>query len=214
MLYLLKVLGCSSGIGSISVTDLSIEGYTITPEFNSLTTEYIVTVPEAVDNISMTITSSDPDVSIVVNGTDIGYGTTDLVIPLDVGTNTISIDITADTGAEPVAYTVTVLRSSSNSLLSDLYVTAITGTAELLPEFTPEGTIYVVLGTGLFTITPTAADETGVIRVQGIIVPSGEATDAYGYGPQGEGYDYTIEVTAQDGITTTTYSINAQLPAT
>ena len=65
-------------------------------------------------------------------------------------------------------------------------------------------TDYTLVGIGRFTITPTVADETAVIRVQGIIVTSGEATVEYEYGPHQQGYDYTIEVTAQDGITKTT----------
>ena len=77
-----------------------------------------------------------------------------------------------------------------------------------MPGFSPGTTSYtagVPAGTTSLTVTPTVADSTATVKVNGVLVASGTASGPINlaYGPN----VITTVVTAQDTVTTKTYTV-------
>jgi hypothetical protein len=101
--------------------------------------------------------------------------------------------------------TDTIVPPSTNANLANLVLSA--GT--LSPAFasgTLSYTANVVSNSNTLTVTPTVADSTASVKVNGVTVasgsPSGPITLNVGSNP------ITVLVTAQDGVTTKTYTVN------
>jgi hypothetical protein len=117
----------------------------------------------------------------------------------------ITTVVTAQDGTTTKTYTVTVTRAASNvTTLSNLLVSA----GALSPSFTALTTSYTVSvpnATTSTTVTPTLTDSNAVVRVNGVIVSSGTASSAIALSV-GSNVITTL-VTAQDGVSTRTYTI-------
>ena len=122
-----------------------------------------------------------------------------------VGPNTITVVITAQDGITTDTYTITVIRAaSSDASLIDITVSE--GT--LTPVFTSTTTAYadsVSYSVTSITVTPTINNNYATVVVNGVAVASGSPSNAI---PLAVGENtITVIVTAQDGITTDTYTI-------
>jgi len=114
--------------------------------------------------------------------------------------------VTAQDGVTTKAYSIAVTRAaSSNADLSNLTIS--NGT--LTPAFASGTLSYsagVASNNNVITVTPTAADATATVKVNGASVasgsPSGPISLSLGNNP------ITVLVTAQDGVTTQTYTVN------
>jgi gliding motility-associated-like protein len=141
-----------------------------------------------------------------VNTATVTSGIASAAIPLNVGSNTITVAVTAQDGITTKSYTITVTRAqSSNDNLS--YLKTSQGT--LSPVFATGTTSYTVsVGNGVtsLTITPTKADLTSTVRINGFSVPSGKqsAPVTLNIGSN----IINVIVTAQDGVSTQTYTLN------
>ncbi len=153
----------------------------------------------------VTPSASDPNATITVNGTVVASGSSSNPIPLSPGNNTITIVVTAQNGVTKLSYKLTVEGPlSATSTLSSLTISA----GNLSPAFSGSTTSYtdkVNNGITSVTVTPTATDPTATIKVNNAAVTSGTASGAIGI-IVGNTTISTI-VTAQDGETTTTYTI-------
>ncbi len=98
---------------------------------------------------------------------------------------------------------------STNASLTALSASA----GSLSPTFASETTDYTVIlpfGTSSVTVTPTKAQVGAVIQVNGVTVASGSASGSI---PIQVGNNLiTVSITAEDGVTTRSYQINAQAP--
>nr|WP_238357912.1 cadherin-like beta sandwich domain-containing protein [Cohnella zeiphila] len=174
--------------------------------FDSAITDYTVDVSNETTDITVTPTAADATASIKVEGTAVNSGTASTPIDLNVGDNPITVEVTAQDGTTTKMYTVTVKRApSSNAKLSDLTL------SEGMLAFDPDTEDYTVdVGNEVdsITVTPTAADATASIKVKGTAVDSGAASTPIdlnvGDNP------VTVEVTAQDGTTTQTYTVTVK----
>ncbi len=132
-------------------------------------------------------------------------GTPSSAIALAVGSNVITTVVTAQDGTTTKTYTITVTRAASNvTTLSNLVVSA----GALSPSFTALTTSYTVSvanATTSTTVTPTLTDSNAVVRVNGVIVSSGTASSAIALNVGAN--VITTLVTAQDGVSTRTYTI-------
>ncbi|ACM21054.1 cytochrome c, 20 heme-binding sites [Geotalea daltonii FRC-32] len=198
----------SAGGGSstnANLSNLALSSGTLTPAFASSTTSYTASVANTVTSITVTPTEEDTTATTTVNGVPVESGTASGPISLAVESNTVTVVVTAQDGVTKKTYTVVVTRApSTNANLSNL--TLSTGT--LTPAFasgTISYTASVTNSTTSLTVTPTAQDTTATIKVNGITVASGVASAAI---PLAVGSN-TINtvVTAQDGSTTTTYTV-------
>lgn len=127
--------------------------------------------------------------------------------PLAVGSSTITVTAT-DLDGHPVtqSFLVTIVPASTNASLSNLTTTA----GSLTPVFDSATLSYsagtVANAVSSVTVTPTTADTTATIKVNNATVVSGSASPAVSLAV---GLNtITTVVTAQDGTTTKTYTID------
>jgi hypothetical protein len=141
-----------------------------------------------------------------VNGVDVASGSASGAIGLNVGTNTITIAIAAQDGVATMTYSVAVTRAPSvNANLSALTLSA----GILTPSFASGTTAYaasVSHATASLSVTPTLADALATVQVNGVAIVPGAASGAISLNV---GLNViNIVVTAQDGATVQTYSVN------
>ncbi|MDB4199711.1 cadherin-like beta sandwich domain-containing protein [Planktomarina temperata] len=162
---------------------------TLTPGFAPATTAYSFTVANAVTTLTLTPTVNEPNATAVVNNGN--------PITLAVGANPIPVEVTAQDGTTTITYTVTVTRlPSSDATLSNL--TSSTGT--LTPSFAPATTAYsftVANAVTTLTLTPTVNEPNATV----VVNTGNPIALAVGANP------ILVEVTAQDGTTTITYTV-------
>ncbi|MDG0794819.1 cadherin-like beta sandwich domain-containing protein [Cohnella ginsengisoli] len=197
--YTITVTRAASSNADLS--NLTLSQGTLSPTFASGTTTYTASVGNAVSSLTVTPTVADATAALKVNGVAAtsGNGST---VALNVGSNTITVLVTAQDGT-PNTYTITVTRAaSSNADLSNLTLSQ--GT--LSPTFASGTTTYTAsVGNAVssLTVTPTVADATAALKVNGVAATSGNgSTVALNVGSN----TITLLVTAQDG-TPNTYTV-------
>jgi hypothetical protein len=192
-----------------SLSNLTISAGTLTPSFAANTLIYTDAVTNATALITLTPTAADANATIKVNGVSVASGTASGSIALVVGANSVNVVVTAQDGTTIQTYTITVNRASpalsNNAALSNLAVSV--GT--LTPSFASNTLTYadaVSNATASISVTPTTSDANATVQVNGVGVASGNASGAItlvvGANP------VTVVVTAQDGTTTQTYTID------
>ncbi len=191
-----------------NLSNLVLSTGALTPAFAANTTTYTQSVGNEVSSLTVTPTVADATATVKVNGSTVASGSASSPIALAVGENVITTIVTAEDGTTTKTYTVTVTRAASaNADLSDL----VFSTGALTPEFSTGAHTYtqsVAYTVASLTITPTAADATATITVNGSPVPSGNASGAIDLAA-GDNI-ITIVVTAQDGVTTQTYTVTVR----
>ncbi|KPD07723.1 hypothetical protein AM501_13880 [Aneurinibacillus migulanus] len=187
------------------LSNLTLSQGTLAPIFSSGTTAYTANVDNEVASVTVTPTVADSTATVKVNDVAVTSGVATGSIPLNVGPNTITVMVTAQDGTTQKSYTITVTRSepplSNNADLSNLTLSQ--GT--LTPAFAPNTISYTAnVGNEInsVTVTPTVADSTATVVVNGVPVTSGSASIPLNVGLN----TITVVVTAQNGITKT-YSI-------
>jgi hypothetical protein len=187
------------------LSNLVLSSGPLTPAFDPYYGVYVQSVDNLTSSLTVTPTAADPGASISVNGSPVVSGTASTPIGLDVGTNTIAVFVEAADGITNNTYWITVTRpSSSNANLNNLTLSS----GPITPEFNPATTAYSQIVSNAvddLTVTPTAAEATATLTVNGISVASGNASGPISLNP---GLNtITIVVTAGDGTTTKTYTI-------
>lgn len=82
----------------------------LVPDFDSLVTSYMSTVPFASTGVTLTPTTEHPGASVTVDGAPVASGAPSGLINLDVGNTTIETVVTAEDGTTIEFYTLTVTR--------------------------------------------------------------------------------------------------------
>ncbi|WP_242943347.1 cadherin-like beta sandwich domain-containing protein [Clostridium uliginosum] len=183
-----------------SATLKSLTGVTLSPSFNSDTTEYTVNVPTTQTTVTLNPTATDNSSTIKVNGVIVRSGTNSQAISLKEGRNNIVVKVTTPDG-QASAYNVEVNRAEAprSSCLKSLTINS----APLAPGFnkdTYEYTSSVDNKVTAVTVTPTAEFATSTLKVNGKSVANGGTT---GFISLDEGSnDIDIQVTDVKGDTT------------
>ena len=179
--------------------------------FDSATTSYTAQVANNVTETTVTATVNHSGASYVIklNGVEDADG----VIPLAVGSNVIAIEVTAQDGSTSQTYTVSVTRSeppqppppptrSNDATLSTLTLSGINfGTFD---SATTSYSAQVANAVAQTTATPTPnhSGASYVIKLNGVVDTDGVIPLAVGSNV------IAIEVTAQDSVTTRTYTVS------
>lgn len=187
-----------------NLSNLKLSSGTLSPAFVVATLAYTASV--AVTSITVTPTADDPLATVKVNGAVVASGNASAAIALVLGSNTVTTVVTAPDGSTTHTYTVTVTRTApaTNANLGGLALSA--GT--LSPAFASATTAYtasVANSAASITVTPTSADANATLAVDGTAVASGSASGAIALNAGSN--TVTIVVTAQDGVTTKTYTV-------
>jgi gliding motility-associated-like protein len=188
-----------------NLNGLAISTGSLSPIFATTTTAYTLTVANTVTSVTITPIAADATATIKVNGNTVTSGSASGGIPLSVGVNIITTVVTAQDGITKLTYTTTVTRApSSNANLS--FITLSDGS--LSPVFATGTTAYTaIVGNNVtdITLTPTPADATAAIMVNGTSVGNGTASASIALNV-GDNTISTV-VTAQDGTTLITYTV-------
>ena len=212
---------CSPGIAfvvpAVTSTDATLSGLSLSGvnfgTFASGTTAYSAQVANSVSQTTVTPTVNHSGARYVIKLG--GVTDTDGVISLSVGSNVITVEVTAEDTTTTTTYTVTVTRAappSSDATLKSL----ILGDDISIGTFRTVTTSYsvqVANSVSQTTVTPTV-NHSGASYV----IKLGGVTDSDGVIPLGVGRNViTVEVTAEDGNTTQTYTVTvtrAEPPST
>ncbi|MEK3910176.1 cadherin-like beta sandwich domain-containing protein [Paenibacillus sp. FSL H7-0331] len=192
------------------LSNLIVDQGTLTPAFESGIISYKDDVAYPVSSLNVTPTIADSTAALKVNGNTETNGKA-VTVPLNIGTNTITVEVTAQDNSKK-SYTITVTRAapSNNADLSNLVLDQ--GT--LSPVFASGIISYtndVAYPVSSLNVTPTIADNTAVLKVNGNTVTSGSGVTI----PLNVGANtITVEVTAQDNSTKTyTVTVNRAAPS-
>jgi hypothetical protein len=201
--YVIQITRLPSSNSSLAA--LALSSGALSPSFTSGTFDYTASVANTVSSVAVTPTAANSFATVQVNGIVITSGTTSQSMPLNVGSNTITVRCTAQDGTTVSTYSIIVTRAfSSISTLETLLLSA--GT--LSPSFAPNTFSYnasVANNVAAVAVTPTAANIFATIHVNGSVVTSGKASQNI---PLNVGSNtISVLVTAQNGITTTAYTI-------
>ena len=201
--YTITVTRATSAVATLS--SLKPSRGALNPAFSSATTSYTASVVNGVTSMTLTPTTTSPAATVKVNGTVVASGSASQSIPLVVGTTTIPVKVTAQDGTTIKIYTLVVTRAKS----SHVYMANLTPSAGALsPTFSASKTAYtedVVNGAASITITPVTAVPTSTVKVNGTAVTSGTASAPIALNVGAN--TITTVVTAQDGVTTKTYTL-------
>lgn len=196
------------------LSNLTLSAGTLTPAFDAGTTDYTATVSNATTSLMVTPTVADANATVKVNNVTVASGSPSAV-SLDVGQNTIAVAVTSES-LTTKTYTVVVTRpGSSNADLSNLTTSVgllSNGLAAPKDSFGFEATVtnyraYLTDTTGSLTVTPTVADSNATVTVNGTPVTSGSPSSGINL-VEGDNL-ITVQVTAQDAVTTKSYTIHA-----
>lgn len=191
---------------NVRLSALSLSVGTLTPAFTGNTGNYTASVGNGVTAITLTPTEADPTSTIKVNGAPVTSGAASAAIPLIIGPNVITVMVVAQNGLNSNTYTLTVTRAaSSNAKLLSLT----TDQGILTPAFNSTITSYsqtIPTTVAFINITPTTVEPNATIIINGVGVKSGTAwaSMSLNYGAN----TINIVVTAPDGVTKITYTIN------
>ncbi|MCU6792350.1 cadherin-like beta sandwich domain-containing protein [Paenibacillus sp. WQ 127069] len=201
--YTITVMRAPSSVATLG--SLTVSPGALNETFASGTLSYTTNVANSVGSISVTPTVSDSMANLTVNGTSSVSGSVYGPISLVVGANTITVVVTAQDGVTTKPYTIVVTRApSSTAMLSALTISP-GSFNETFASGTTSYTASVANNVAAINVTPTISDSTASLKVNGTVSVSGSV---YGPVPLAVGANtITVAVTAQDGITTTPYSI-------
>ena len=199
--YTIEVTRAKSSDASLSA--LSLSGVTLSPPFSSAETDYMASVANTVTQTTVTATTKDANARAAITPADADTETTGHQVTLAVDDTAITITVTAEDGTTTKTYTVTVTRAkSSDATLSALSLSGVT----LSPPFSSAETDYMASVANTVTQTTVTATASGtgasfVVKVNGVedqdnIVPLAVGSTTI-----------SVEVMAQDGTTTQTYTV-------
>ena len=169
--------------------------------FRSSTTSYTARVANSVSQTTVTPTVNHSGASYVIKLADVEDA--DGVIPLSMGSNVITIEVTAEDDSTTETYTVTVTRGAAST---DATLKTLTLSSVDLGTFASGTTSYTAQVTNSVfqtTVSPTVNDSGA-----SYVVKLGSVTNADGVISLRVGSNViTVEVTAEDGNTTKTYTV-------
>jgi hypothetical protein len=180
---------------------LEVSSGTLSPTFDPETTSYRVAVGHTVAALRVTPQVNNLRATVTVNG-----GSAAAPVALSVGANAILVEVTAQDGVTTRSYTVTVVRAaSSDASLRGLQLSAGTLTPSIAPE-TTSYTATVAYEVEELLVTPTPNHGGATVTVNG---GSAATPVALSVGPN----VITVVVTAQDGVTTQSYTVTVERQA-
>ena len=167
-----------------TLKNLSVEGYAISPMFDSNTTSYTLTVPYSVTSLNVSAEVNNSEASYEISGN----------ANFKVGQNTISVKVIAQDGTAKT-YTITVTREKdTDATLSSLSLT----NCKLSPTFASTTTEYSCTVENNVTSTTVSASATSSVATV-----SGTGSKSLSVGDN----TVSVKVTAQDGTTIKTYAV-------
>lgn len=140
------------------LSSLSIEGYTLTPEFNKDTNKYYLSVNQNVNELKVTVSTEDSKAKYEISGND----------KLEFGKNKILINVIAEDKTKN-EYIIEVNKEDTSIGLSSLIISDETNEIKLTPNFNKSTSNYIlnVKNVSELDINATANHEDATIEISG-----------------------------------------------
>jgi hypothetical protein len=190
---------------------LTVSVGTLSPAFTAGTLAYTVSVPSGTSSITLTGTPVESAATVEYKMGAGSWQNGGNFTGLVTGSNFFEVRVTALDGATTNTYAVTVsVTAANNADLSDLTVSTGTLSPATFVAGTTAYTVTVPSGTSAITLTGTKADSTATLEYQ----KNGNALQPTGaFFALATGDVLRVYVTAQDGVTTQTYSVAVNILA-
>lgn len=205
-------LTVTRGLSNNAGVSIAVAGGTLVTVAGTSNLNYATSVSTSATSVIFTPTAAEPNAVIRVNGTVKPSGSP-VSVALSGATTTINILATAEDGVTTRTVSLKVNKTgSSNAWLSAITLT----NASITQVSTGSGdynyTATVGSSTTITRLVPTASDASATIRVNGVVVVSGANSSVI---PLSTGMDNVITtvVTAEDGVTTKTYTVTVMRPS-
>ena len=203
-----------------TLSALSISDATLSPTFDSVTTDYESAVANATSQVTVTAAGTDDGAAAAIAPSDADANTDGHQVDLAEGPNTITVTVTAANGTDVLAYTVEVFRDAAadNATLTALSLEGI----ELSPAFAADTHSYAATvdnSVAQVTLNLATAHTSSTVQV----VPADSDPNTAGYqipltAPDAGGTPavtaVAIIVTAADTTTRQTYVVDVTRTAT
>ena len=198
-----------NGSSNTSITSLALSpASTLMVTTGSSNINYQTSVSSATSSVTVTTTAVDPNAVIRVDGNAVNSGNASDAITLNAtGPTTIHVSITGQDGVSIRTYSIVVYKNGS----SNISITSL-GLSPASPLSVTTGSSNINYQTSVAVATPsvsvvaTTLDPNAVIRVEGNIVASGIASSPVILNEIGPTTIHMV-ITAEDGVSTRTYSI-------
>lgn len=169
---------------------ITVDGKPISQEFDQFITDYVIAVDGDQDEVKIEATTDDPNASYKVIGDT----------KLKEGVNDFEIKVTAEDGTTTYSYFLHITRGDTKKANANLKNIEIEG-LDLNPKFNEKDTSYLVEYEGYIKqLKIKATPESDKAKI--------EILDNEGF--NSTLHVVTIKVTAEDGVTTKEYKINAK----
>lgn len=204
-IYTITLRGVPLG-GDNTLKSLAVSPGTLSPAFSAETQVYTVDVAAAVTEVTVSAATSDPNA--VLSGDVPNEGQATLKLDGPGTTKIVSIIVTAPNGTSKI-YTISVKRAapSNDNALSGLTVSP--GTLD--PDFASgilSYTVHVANSVDSVLISATKSDPNAVMSAFGsVIAASGTQTGQVSVPLMERRTEVDITITAQNGVSTKTYTI-------
>jgi hypothetical protein len=183
------------------------------PAFVSVTQTYTASVANSVTGVTFTPTAQKSTAIITINSNTVASGQVSQSFPLAIGANTFTIQVTSD--GVNFSYTVTITRagSSVNLLLDHALVNysgrgIVSGSVNVpMNDTQTDYPVTVLTGSTAVSVSPFAKDLAAVIKVNNIIIPSGQTSGSVLLNASGS-TAVPIVVSSPDGSSSLTYTLN------
>ena len=187
-----------------TLSALSLSGVSLSPAFASRTITYTASVANSVESTTVTASTSHASATVVIAPADADANGHQ--VNLGVGDTEITAEVTAEDGSAMKTYTVTVTRApagaSSVATLSELTLSGVT----LSPVFASRTITYTANVDNSVSATTVTALTTHDKATRKILIGGVQDLDADVDLAVGDN-TITVEVTAEDGVTTKTYTV-------
>lgn len=191
------------------LASLKVDPGTLSPLFVPSKTEYTATI-EADDNrVSITAVPTEPHATMTIDGNELKSGEAYSLELVEVN-QTVTIVVTAQDGKSQKTYTIrftnkNLIKKSANADLKSLKLTK----GEMSPVFKPstlDYSFYTTEDTSYVDLYPVPSDPNATVRVMAGTLQIGDHNGNYSQTIVDGENEFTIEVTASDGVTIKTYT--------
>jgi surface protein len=179
-------------LASLSLSSGSLSP-SLSPSFATGTFSYTATVGNSVSSVNVIPIPNEFNATMTFNG-----GSNNSVA-LAVGNNPVAVQVTSQDGTSVVTYTVNITRQSNDASLSALTLSS----GSLSPGFASGTLAYtasVANSVSSVTVTPTTSDANATVTVNGAAATTPVSLSV-------GSNTVTVQVTAQDGVTTQSYTV-------
>lgn len=191
------------------LASLKVDPGTLSPLFVPSKTEYTATI-EADDNrVTITAVPTEPHATMTIDGKELKSGEAYSLELVEVN-QTVTIVVTAQDGKSQKTYTIrftnkNLIKKSANADLKSLKLTK----GEMSPVFKPstlDYSFYTTEDTSYVDLYPVPSDPNATVRVMAGTLQIGDHNGNYSQTIVDGENEFTIEVTASDGVTIKTYT--------